>query len=191
MPRPTDSPAEGALSDEELAARARLGDREAFGDLYDRLAPVLLGVALRFLRGEAEANDLVHDVFLEAWQHVREYDPARASVRTWLLLRLRSRARDRLGRAEAVRTEPLDGSEAAHRAEQREPSIIDAIAVRGALLSVPPDVRDALERAYLLGHSAREIAEELGVPMGTVKSRISRGLAALSDVLDDGEGVAR
>ncbi len=187
MARPIDDPAAEA----ELAALARLGDREAFGELYDRLAPLLLGVALRFLREAPEASDLVHDVFLEAWLHVREYDPARASVRTWLLLRLRSRALDRLGRAEAIRTEPLGASGAAGRIASREPSVVDALAVRGALLSVPPDVRDALERTYVLGHSAREIAEELGVPVGTVKSRISRGLAALALVFGEGGGAVR
>ncbi|HEY2216370.1 MAG TPA: sigma factor, partial [Solirubrobacteraceae bacterium] len=72
--------------------RAAAGDRAALGLLYDRFAPSMLAVGQRILGSAREAEDLVHDVFLEAWLRARYYDPARGSVRTWLMLRLRSRA---------------------------------------------------------------------------------------------------
>jgi len=180
-----------ASDDAALIERARNGDRAAFGVLYDRFSPILLGTAIRFFRDRREADDLVHDVFLEAWQHVREYDATKGSIRTWFLLRLRSRALDRLGRAEARRTRSLEDD-----VDQIEPAVvpgtdaIDVIAVRRALDGLDQDVRGVLERTYFEGLTAREIAEQANVPVGTVKSRLARGLSALGVALR-GEGEIR
>ncbi|MEZ4468804.1 MAG: sigma-70 family RNA polymerase sigma factor [bacterium] len=89
--------------DTRLVLGMAQGDKSALGQLYDRHAPLLLGVALRLLGDRPEAEDLVHDVLIEAWQRADTYDPARASVRSWLLLRLRSRALDRLRSARISR----------------------------------------------------------------------------------------
>jgi RNA polymerase sigma-70 factor (ECF subfamily) len=163
------------------------GDTGALGAVYDRHAPALLAVAMRMLGAAREAQDVVHDVFLEAWEHAREYDAARASVRTWLLVRLRSRALDRLGRAEALRARSLeDAGDAliAWSARGAHPSeAVDALAVRQALEKIPEDSRRVLSLAYFDGLTAREIAERLGVPTGTVKSRRARGLASLASLL--------
>ncbi len=175
--------------DAELMARAASGEASAFAELYDRHAPTLFATALRML-GEREASDLLHDVFLEAWSHVSDYSASRGSVRTWLLVRLRSRALDRLGGIERSRMESLD----AHHEERALPGAgvaqhpsVDGIAVRAALERLGADVREALELAYFGGLTMREIADRSGVPLGTVKSRIARGLAALSSLLDVAE----
>src|SRR3954465_1998456 len=85
------------------------GDRGSLERLYERYAPLLLGVGLKILRGgRQEAEDLLHDVFVEIWQHAGDYDRKRGSVRTWMLLRMRSRAFDRLKSAERSRTRSLD-----------------------------------------------------------------------------------
>ena len=175
--------------DVALMARAAAGEPNAFAELYDRHAPLLLATAVRML-GEREAPDLLHDVFLEAWTHVSDYSSSRGSVRTWLLVRLRSRALDRLSGVERSRMESLDtyhehsalpaSGVAAH------PSV-DRIAVRAALERLGSDVREALELSYFGGLTMREIAERSGVPLGTVKSRIARGLAALSSLLSKEE----
>jgi RNA polymerase sigma-70 factor (ECF subfamily) len=179
-----------ASEDAALVERARRGDRAAFGTLYDRFSPILLGAAIRFFRDRREADDLVHDVFLEAWQHVREYDRAKGSIRTWLLLRLRSRALDRMGRAEARKTRLLeDGADTAESVALGTDAI-DVIAVRRALDGLDQDVRGVLERTYFEGLTAREIAEQANVPIGTVKSRLARGLSALGVALR-GEGEIR
>src|SRR5690348_4003420 len=81
-------------ADEQLVRKVAEGDRAALGELYDRFAPSMLAVARRILGSEPE--DLVQDVFLEAWHRARHFDPARGSVRTWLMLRVRSRSLDRL-----------------------------------------------------------------------------------------------
>jgi RNA polymerase sigma-70 factor (ECF subfamily) len=178
------SASSSASSDGELVARLTRGDRAALGVLYDRHAGALLATAVRMLRSEREANDLLHDVFLEAWEHAADYDGARGSVRTWLLVRLRSRALDRLGRVDAVRTRPLeDERDEASRLESVAVESVDCLAVRQALSRLGEDVRGVLELTYFDGFSAREIGAQLGVPTGTVKSRLARGLAALEELL--------
>ena len=98
------------LDVEDLRALAR-GDNEALGRLYDRHGPVLMALGLRLLTERREAEDLVHDCFVEAWRHAGEYDPTRASVKTWLVMRMRSRCLDRLRSAGHVRRESMTGRE--------------------------------------------------------------------------------
>jgi RNA polymerase sigma-70 factor (ECF subfamily) len=180
-----------AEDDRSLVEQIRRGDRASLGALYDRHAPALLATGIRMLGVEREAQDLLHDVFLEAWEHAREYDAARGSVRTWLLVRLRSRALDRLGRAERTRSRSLEGLAGnAAEAELESPEVpeaLDGIAVRQALSRIDDDVRDVLELTYFRGLTAREIGARLGVPVGTVKSRLARGLGVLERLLTSGE----
>jgi RNA polymerase sigma-70 factor (ECF subfamily) len=168
--------------------RAQAGDRDAFALLYDRFSGLLLAAALRFLSGRrAESNDLVHDVFLEAWQHARSYDRQRGSVRTWLLLRLRSRAFDLRGRAETRRTELSEDPSALERhPTQVRAHASELLAVRTALSGLAPDVREVIDQTYFAGLTAREISEHTGLALGTVKSRLARGLSTLAAALAEG-----
>lgn len=162
------------------------GDRAALGTLYDRYAGLLLAVAQRILRTRREAEDLVHDVFLEVYRHAADYDEARGSVRAWLVLRLRSRALDRLKSSAYSKVVSLDANPRDQDpASSDDPSLApDCARVRRALTELPEDQRAVLELAYFDGHSLSEIAEELGVPLGTVKSRLARALGRLREDLD-------
>src|SRR5262252_9903085 len=80
--------------DVRLVAAMVAGDAEALARLYERHAPLLLGLAMRIVRDRREAEDLLHDVFLEAWRSAKDFDPKRGRVRTWLAIRMRSRALD-------------------------------------------------------------------------------------------------
>src|SRR4051812_2225254 len=143
--QPAIEPETASASDAELMLRAGQGDVDAFAEIYDRHASLLLALASRMLRSSNEAQDLVHDVLIEAWQAARDYDAEQASMRTWLLIRLRSRALDRIGRSAryaAIRNalQPsvrLGTHEGAGLPERR-------IAVRQALAELDADVRDAL-----------------------------------------------
>lgn len=160
------------------------GDRSAMGALYDRHASLLLGVALRLLGDRPEAEDLVHDVLLEAWQRADTYDASRASVKSWLLLRLRSRALDRLRSARLSRRAPDDelARRPAHAPE--DPALQPDREGLGARVEGLPDAQHTVVRLiYFEGLSAREAAERLGVPMGTVKSRLAAGLEKLRHAL--------
>lgn len=187
---------EGAASantgskDVELLRALAGGDAGSLGKLYDEYAGVMLALATRILGDRTEAEDLVHDLFVEVWQRAASYDEARGSVRTWLLVRLRSRAIDRL-RSRGTRRAMLaeERSKAALETPRRDDPYDparreDHRRALSELEGITPLQRDALELAYFGGLTAREIGERCGVPIGTVKSRIAAGVAALRRALD-------
>ena len=168
--------------DVELVQAVARGDRAALARLYDLYAPLMMAVAARILGDRREAEDLLHDVLLEVWRHADEYAQARGSVRSWLLIRLRSRALDRRKSAASTRTVPLN---AGHGHEERasagdDPSLgPDHAAVRRAIAALPEEQRVVLELGYFEGLSSSEIAERIAAPIGTVKSRVAAALAKL------------
>lgn len=173
-------PAE-ADSDEVLIAEAAAGDSNALARLYDRYAPALLSAGQRMLGARRDAEDLLHDVFVEVWQQAGDYSSARGSVKSWLFLRMRSRAIDRLRLASRKNVELGDKVLAtATRDVVEDPALApDRAQVRGTLQSLPPDQRVAIELAYFGGLSGAQIAEQLGVPLGTVKTRLALGMSKL------------
>jgi RNA polymerase sigma-70 factor (ECF subfamily) len=174
-------------ADAALMARASRGDVAAFAEIYDRHAPALLALARRMLASGAEAEDLVHDVLLEAWQRIHDYDPNKAGVRTWLVIRTRSRALDRIARKARDRDardslRPLDPASARHAAVVRDER---KLALQQALGGLEATVRQTLELSYFDGLTAAEIAVRMSVPEGTVKSRLARGLRGLHGLLEE------
>jgi RNA polymerase sigma-70 factor (ECF subfamily) len=188
------APAAGC-SDPELVGRMARGDRTALAELYERHAPRLCALARQILGDAVEAEDLVHDVFLEAWRHASEYAEARASVWSWLALRTRSRAIDRRRAAPRQRTIGLadshleligaapDSSKDPGRGSERE-------RLRQALASMSEAEREVLLLGYFQGLSASEIAERLGAPLGTVKSRTRSALNRLRAFFSAGESAS-
>lgn len=169
-------------TDAELVQRVADGDRGALAALYDRHGGALLALGQRLLRNRREAEDLLHDVFIEAWRHAADYDAARGSVRSWLLLRLRSRALDRLKSVGYARITSFDPE--VHEQQltpDPQPSLAgaDAALVRDAMAALAPDQRTVLELAYFEGLSLSDISTRLGVPLGTIKSRLARALERL------------
>lgn len=177
------------LDDVELMREAARGQVEAISRIYDRFASLLMTMAEKILTDRAMAEDLVHDVFLEVWRHAASYDPARGTVRTWILVRLRSRALDRLRSAKSRREVAGDEAESPHAvavAEEHEDPTLepDRKAVRVALAELPGEQREVLELAYFHGLTSSEIAERMGSPLGTVKSRTAAALAKLRGVME-------
>ena len=161
------------------------GDREALAKLYERHGGILLGLALRIVRERREAEDLLHDVFLEAWRQAKDFDPNRGRVRTWLAIRMRSRALDLQKSARVSRNAGDAGLEVVpDDAERTSP---DHARVRAALVELGPDQRKVLELAYFEGLSCTEIATKISIPVGTVKSRLAAGLKCLRDLVGGGK----
>lgn len=163
--------------DRALMVALAKGDRAALGVLYDRYAGLLLALAQRLVGQQREAEDLVHDVFLEAWRLARGYDPDRGSPRAWLVTRLRSRGLDRLRGGLRYAWEPA--AEELLEAPDDPSSNLDRQRVHSALSQLSAEQRQVLILGYFEGLSANDIADRLAVPVGTVKSRAARGMAQL------------
>jgi RNA polymerase sigma factor (sigma-70 family) len=175
------------LSDEALLALVARSDDEALAELYDRFGRQAYALALRILRDQALAQDAVQEAFLTAWRTAPAFDPQRGSPATWLMTIVHRRAVDVVRREDRRRAAPLEDApvasgdatdEAAEVRERRQ-------RVQEALTVLTPPEREALELAYYGGLSQSEIAERLGVPLGTVKSRMFAGLARLRDALGE------
>src|SRR5215204_6613113 len=169
-------------SDEELLEAIGAGDEAALAALYDRFG----GVALRVLRDQALAEDAVQEAFLAVWRSAGSYRRERAKPSTWLLTLVHRRAVDLVRREDRRRAERLDeppedvGVAVPEEAQLRE----RRVAVQAALGTLPADQRQALELAYYGGYTQSELADHLGVPLGTVKSRMFAGLSRLRDALE-------
>ena len=163
------------------------GKSDSLAYLYEESAPALLGLALRMLKNIADAEEVILDVFEQVWRTAHNFDSARGTSWRWLTVLVRSRAVDRLRTAAFRHTrdhvQPL--------ADTWDPISLDPLPdsstilneerslIRGALRLLPPDQRQAVELAYFSGLTHVEIASELGVPLGTIKTRIRAAMDKL------------
>jgi RNA polymerase sigma factor (sigma-70 family) len=180
------------LSDEALVALVARGDENALGELYDRLGRIAYGLAVRVLRDEQLAEDAVQEGFLTVWRNAAAFRADRAKASTWVLTLVHRRAVDLVRREERRRAEPLadDAAAAAGSTEATDEAAwlrFERERVQSALGRLPDVQREALELAYYGGFSQSELAERLGVPIGTIKSRMFAGLARLRELLDDSD----
>ena len=167
--------------DAALVQRMADGDRDALAALYERHCQVLLGLALRIVRERREAEDLLHDVFLEAWRCAKDFDPKRGRVRTWLAIRMRSRALDLQKSARVSRNAGDAGLEQV--VDEGERVSPDHARVRTVVRGLADDQRRVLELAYFEGLSCSEIAAKIAIPIGTVKSRLAAAMQRLREAM--------
>ena len=183
---------EGDRDDLELHRNLSSGDRGAFDALYRRYSGSAYGLAFRITGQQLLAQDVVHDAFMALWRAPEAFDPARGAFRTFFLSLVHHRAVDTVRREERIRARQL-------RAANLEPAtvedpaegVIDAadvtarrIEVRAALETLSPEQRQVLEMAYFGGRTQVQIAEEIGIPLGTVKTRTFAAMRKLRQVLD-------
>jgi len=179
------------LSDEALIALVARGDDTALAELYDRIGRVAYGIALRILRDERLAEDAVQEGFLAVWRSAATFRAERAKASTWVVTLVHRRAVDIVRREERRRAEPLepvtgqDAPDPAGSAEDEAWLGFERERVLTALAALPDAQRESLELAYYGGYSQSELAEMLGVPIGTIKSRMFAGLARLRALLDE------
>jgi RNA polymerase sigma-70 factor (ECF subfamily) len=177
------------LSDEALVALAARSEHSALAELYDRFGRPAYGLALRILRDEALAEDAVQDAFLALWRTAPRFVPERGKASTWILTLVHRRAVDLVRREERRRTDVLDP---ASEAGDSSPAVdeeawlhLQRERVQGALRQLPDPQREAIELAYYGGFTQSELAERLGQPLGTIKSRMFLGLGRLRELLGD------
>ena len=177
------------LSDEALVALVARGDEDALAELYDRVGRIAYGLALRVLRDERHAEDAVQEAFLQVWRSAATFRAERAKASTWILTLVHRRAVDLVRREERRQADPLTDDSAAGAAPEETDEAawlrFERERIQAALKQLPDVQREALELAYYGGFSQSELAERLGVPLGTIKSRMFAGLARLRELLDD------
>jgi RNA polymerase sigma-70 factor, ECF subfamily len=178
-----------APSDATLVERLPHDDSgDELRELYRRYSGQLFGFACNALGDRGLAEEVVQDVFARAWRHADDYDPRRASVRTWLYSIARNRVVDARRRA-AVRPGMAGGAEPESPAEL-DRTLEQAVLrwqVAAALARLSPEHREVIRLAHYGGLTLREIAERKGIPLGTVKSRTSYALRSLRLILDEME----
>ena len=175
-------------TDEELVRRVASGDEQAFAELYQRVAAAVFGLVTRVVRDPAQAEEVAQEVFVELWRTASRFDPARGTARSWIMTCAHRRAVDRVRSAErAARRDELAG-----RRDQGRPydEVVEQVEaglereqIRRSLAALTELQREAVVLAYYGGYTHREIAELLGVPSGTVKTRLRDGLLRLRDQL--------
>lgn len=177
--------------DLELHRRLTGGDRGAFDELYRRYSPPAYGLAYRLTGQQILAQDVVHDAFMALWRAPEAFDPARGAFRTFFLSLVHHRAVDTVRREERLRKRQ-------ERASNLEPVASEDVAegvvdqafmgerrreVRAALTTLPPEQQQVLEMAYFGGMTQVQIAEQLHIPIGTVKTRTLAAMRKLRRVL--------
>jgi RNA polymerase sigma factor (sigma-70 family) len=176
------------LSDEALVALAARSEQSALAELYDRFGRPAYGLALRILRDESLAEDAVQEAFLALWHTAARFVPERGKASTWILTLVHRRAVDIVRREERRRADALEQAP-----EQESREAVDEEAwlrlqrerVQDALRKLPDQQREAIELAYYGGFTQSELAERLGQPLGTIKSRMFGGLARLRELLGE------
>jgi len=177
------------IADDDLLRAISQGDESALAALYDRYRLILFSLILRILHDRSEAEDVLQEAFLQVWRRASDFDRERGRAFTWLVTIARSRALDRLrmlssrsrfveADEQTVSDEVIDTAQVLAKSEQGE-------IVRQALRELPDEQRRALLLAYFEGLTQAEIAERLGDPLGTVKTRMRSGLIKLRELLRD------
>jgi RNA polymerase sigma-70 factor (ECF subfamily) len=173
---------------DQLMTRVAGGDEQAFAELYRQLAPAVFGLVGKVVRNPAQSEEVTQEVFVEVWRRAARFDPGRGTARSWIMTCAHRRSVDRVRSAErAARRDDLAGRRDQGRpydevAEQVETGL-EHEQVRRSLDALTELQREAVVLAYYGGHTHREIAELLGVPSGTVKTRLRDGLIRLRDHL--------
>lgn len=179
------------LTDAALIRLIRERRQDALGELYDRYASTLLGLARRIVGNHADAEEVLQEVFLYVWNQAESYNSSRAAVSTWLVLVTRSRALDRL-RSRKVIERGLAALEAKKSAQYTSPEGASNVLrderrqrVLEEMAHLPPEQRQVVELFFLHGLTQTEIARRMGVPVGTVKTRNLLALKKLRKALRD------
>ncbi len=178
----------GAAELAALLAKAADGDRVAFRDFYDRTSAKLFAVVLRILGERGEAEDVVQEVYVTIWRKAAEFDSTRASPITWTTTIARNRAIDRLRSKKLRPAAPLDDAgmvaDSAPLADALVDSARGAVAVHRVLAELEPKQAAAIRSCYFEGLTYEELAARDGVPVGTLKSWVRRGILKMRDAME-------
>ena len=184
----------GAATDLELMQAIQAEDPEALSQLYDRYNGILKALILRVIHNEAEAEDLLQEIFMEIWNQAKNFSAQKGKPLGWMVTLARRRAIDGLRKKQAytragerLQAETEQQPEAwVHNSTEEEITFTDTrVIVRNVINSLPPAQQQAIDLAFFRGMSQREIAANTNTPLGTVKTRLELGLKKIYDGLKE------
>jgi RNA polymerase sigma-70 factor (ECF subfamily) len=171
-----------------LLDRVAKGDEQAFAELYDEVAPTVFGLARRIVRQAEHAEEVAQEVLLQVWQQAARFEPSRGSGLAWIMTLTHRRAVDRVRSAQSATDRENRVGRASH--EREHDSVAEAVeqkleaeAVRDCIGALTDVQRESVMLAYFGGRSYPEVADQLGAPLGTIKTRMRDGLIRLRDCL--------
>lgn len=180
---------------EALLSRIAAGEQQALAQFYDQTSRLVYSIALRVVGNPADAEEVTLDVYSQVWRSAPDYSPQRGSPMAWLIMIARSRSLDRV-RSREIRQGRETGLDAVAEARSLQESAEETALlgqmkqkVRGALNLLSAEQRQAIEMAFFGGLSHSELAEKIGEPLGTVKTRIRLGMMRLRQALSGKGGV--
>jgi len=191
VPQPSDSPELGSVlpvTQEDLLERVATGDQAAFSELYDQIAPRVLGLIRRLLKDHAQSEEVTQEVFLEIWQNATRFDSKKGGASTWIMTMAHRRAVDRIRASQSSRDRDSkvgirDYNPAYDSVAESVEITVEHERVEKALARLTELQRQAVTLAYYGGYSHSEVAALLSVPIGTVKTRLRDGMIRLRDEL--------
>jgi len=179
---------EAPATQDQLLGLVAQGDQAAFGQLYDQIAPRVLGLVRRLLRDHAQSEEVTQEIFLEIWQSAKKYDSSKGGASSWIMTMAHRRAVDRVRASQASRDRDTrigirDYSPDYDNVSETVQIKIEHEKVEKAMLRLTELQRQAVTLAYFGGYSHSEVATMLSVPIGTVKTRLRDGMIRLRDEL--------
>jgi RNA polymerase sigma-70 factor, ECF subfamily len=180
------------FTEEELIASLRNGDQKALGFLYDNYSAALFGVIMRIVESQENAEDVLQEVFVKVWKNIASYDKSKGKLYTWLINIARNTAIDSLrakGYKAKSQIQSLDNS--VHSINKQYTTTIqpDHIGLKTLVDKMKPEYKTLIDKLYFEGYTQEEVAEELNIPLGTVKTRIRAAINQLRDIFIEKEAL--
>lgn len=173
-------------SEEELVALLQTKSESAFAYLYQNYAGALLSIIKEIVKNETIAADVLQEVFVKVWRQIDKYDATKARLFTWLLQIARNTSIDML-RSKQFNNEQKNQSLPDAVYELEQPALlVDGLGLRKYVHELPPDIRQVVELGYLEGYTQQEMADMLGIPLGTIKTRMRNGVLLLRKRMTEG-----
>jgi len=172
------------VNESELVKRLQKGDKNAFGELYDLYSSSLYGLVSRIIHSEETARDLLQDIFIKIWEHIYSYDPLKGTLFTWMLNIARNAAIDNLRKTKkAGKSEILSADNIVNIEKEQHHSIkTSLLGLKDLVERLSPEQKLLIEYIYFNGYTQQEVADELGIPLGTIKTRIRNAVIELRKV---------
>lgn len=173
-----------SISDDILLQKIKSGDKLAFEQLYDKYSSAINGILFKILNDEEQASDVLQDAFVKVWTNINDYNSSKGSFFTWILNIARNRAIDLLRKKSSTSEIRNTVSNVNFNLENHQTTFsVDAIGVNEMILQLKPELQIIIHLTYFKGYTQEEIAEELKIPLGTVKTRVRTAMQELKNLI--------